>query len=303
MRRLNNKGFAISGVVYSLLLLFVILLYAVLAILANRKIILDKTKKDLLLEINGESETGESASGPSVADYTFANLIAQFDGTQSFKAGKWADLTGLGNDGTISGFDEGGGKKTNYIYFDGKQDYIEFPRVISGNFTIEVVFSTTKGVGTSDEWDTGAGLVDASVSGIQYDYGLSINKNGSLLAGTGKLTTTANAKVSSRKGFNNGNIQTVTFIRDMSSSKILLYTNGSKEKEGTGSTTSLTAPTKITIGKIQSAAKASKYYFDGKIYSVRIYNKILTPTEIQNNYKVDKARYFLPDPPSPAPLT
>lgn len=53
---LNQKGFAISGIVYSLLILFVLLLTALLALLLNRKIILDKTNQGLLSGLNGESD-------------------------------------------------------------------------------------------------------------------------------------------------------------------------------------------------------------------------------------------------------
>lgn len=298
MKKLNNKGFAISGVVYSLLLLFVILLYAILSILANRKIILDKTKKDMLLEINGEAESEEGTSGPTVADYVFSSLAAQYDGVQSFRNNKWQDLTGLGNDGSIRGFEDGGGKKTNYIYFDGKHDSIEIPRTIGYSFSIEIVFSTIKGIGTSTKWYQAAGLVDADVSGVTNDFGISINKNGAILAGVGN-STGSEYLIYSRNGFNNGNIQTVSFVRNGAAQKLELYTNGSKEKEVNGSSNTLSAPTKISIGKILS----TNNYFNGNIYSIRIYSKPLSATEIANNYKVDKARYFLQDPPNPAPLS
>ncbi len=51
----SNQGFAISAVIYSILLLFVILLAALLTMLANRKIILEKTKRDLLEDVNQET--------------------------------------------------------------------------------------------------------------------------------------------------------------------------------------------------------------------------------------------------------
>ena len=45
--KLNNKGFAISGVLYSLLILFVTLFIAILTILASTKFSLDKVKNDI----------------------------------------------------------------------------------------------------------------------------------------------------------------------------------------------------------------------------------------------------------------
>lgn len=49
--RLNKKGFVASGVLYSLLLLFLALILGLLALLANRKMILDKLKKDIKNDI------------------------------------------------------------------------------------------------------------------------------------------------------------------------------------------------------------------------------------------------------------
>ena len=48
MRKMGNKGFAISGIVYSILILFVLLVVATLAILSGRKVVLDRTKKDII---------------------------------------------------------------------------------------------------------------------------------------------------------------------------------------------------------------------------------------------------------------
>ena len=54
MRKLNNKGFAIASILYSIMVLFLLLLLSILGILGNRKAILDKNKKDILEEINKE---------------------------------------------------------------------------------------------------------------------------------------------------------------------------------------------------------------------------------------------------------
>lgn len=49
--RLNNKGFAISSMMYSILLLFLMLVLGVLAILGSRKVILDKIKNDVVTDL------------------------------------------------------------------------------------------------------------------------------------------------------------------------------------------------------------------------------------------------------------
>ena len=54
MRKLNNKGFAIASILYSIMVLFLLLLLSILGILGNRKAILDKNKKDILEKLNKE---------------------------------------------------------------------------------------------------------------------------------------------------------------------------------------------------------------------------------------------------------
>ena len=49
----NNKGFAISGIIYSILILFLLLIFSILAILGSRKLIIDKFKLEVLNKIYG----------------------------------------------------------------------------------------------------------------------------------------------------------------------------------------------------------------------------------------------------------
>jgi len=54
MLKLNNKGFAISGILYATLILFLILMLGTLSILASGKFLLDKTKNNLVSKLNYE---------------------------------------------------------------------------------------------------------------------------------------------------------------------------------------------------------------------------------------------------------
>ena len=51
---MNKKGFAVSGIIYSILILFLILIFSILSILGSRKLILDKLKNDVMNELNDE---------------------------------------------------------------------------------------------------------------------------------------------------------------------------------------------------------------------------------------------------------
>ena len=52
--KLNNKGFAVSSVMYSLLILAVSLMFGILAILVSRKMTLDKIKDNVRSTVNGD---------------------------------------------------------------------------------------------------------------------------------------------------------------------------------------------------------------------------------------------------------
>ncbi len=55
--KLDNKGFAISGILYAVMILFLTIVVALLAMISNRKLALDKYKKNIKTELNNAAET------------------------------------------------------------------------------------------------------------------------------------------------------------------------------------------------------------------------------------------------------
>ena len=49
--KLNNKGFALTSIVYMLIVLFLMLLLLILSNLAQRKVVLDKLKYDVKIKL------------------------------------------------------------------------------------------------------------------------------------------------------------------------------------------------------------------------------------------------------------
>ena len=49
-----NKGFAISGMIYSILILFLLILFGLLSVMGARKMIIDKLKNDVITELNND---------------------------------------------------------------------------------------------------------------------------------------------------------------------------------------------------------------------------------------------------------
>lgn len=52
-KNLNNSGFAIAGMLYTLLIIFLALIFSFLLMLNNRKTILDQIKKDVYNDLSG----------------------------------------------------------------------------------------------------------------------------------------------------------------------------------------------------------------------------------------------------------
>ena len=82
MKKLNNKGFAIASILYSIMVLFLLLLLSILGILGSRKAILDKNKKDILDSLNNEVLQGNLkdkvlAHGYSVEFPDFSDVEVQ----------------------------------------------------------------------------------------------------------------------------------------------------------------------------------------------------------------------------------
>ena len=50
--KLNNKGFAVSGILYPILILFIMVLIGVLDIMSSRKAVFDQAKDDIITELN-----------------------------------------------------------------------------------------------------------------------------------------------------------------------------------------------------------------------------------------------------------
>ena len=77
-----------------------------------------------------------------------------------------------------------------------------------------------------------------------------------------------------------------------------LWENGAYVTDYTASATTVTikpptSPTPMAVGANPTTTGASGGWFNGNMYSVRIYNRALTDEERYHNYLVDKERFGL----------
>lgn len=161
-----------------------------------------------------------------------------------------------------------------YMSFNGSNQYASIPRSVGDDFTIEFWFSSTQGISTATTWWSGAGLVDMEVGGYTNDFGTSLNSDGKVLAGC------HGDCIASSAGFNDGKWHHVAFTREKSTGYIKLYVDGRLEASKTSSDTStLNAASVIHIAKIQAGGN----YFAGKIAEIRLWDKVRSSTEINND--------------------
>lgn len=273
---LDNKGFAMAGVVYPLLVLFVMLLLGTLGLLASRKVLLDRTNREAADKINSSN----------TYEYISDGLIGYYDGYQGAekKGDKyiWKDLSGSGNHGEMVGFDYSSTPQQGALTFTGKE-YVKLPQMNYEQITLEVVMSP----GTSGTMQIVGNLESGGYALTYYNAPqallFQVNVNGTYLIDSsknlyGNFTNSINRMVYASGSYDNA--------------KATFYQNGTKyEIAAAGTITKPQNNTIMMIGANPAGNAVQQEYFVGKVYAVRIYNRALSEDEVLHNYQVDKRRY------------
>ena len=215
----------------------------------------------------------------------------------------WKDLSGNGNDGTLTNgptFDSGNGGS---IVFDGANDYVTFgdnPLFNFGtnNFTLQYAYKSsytgaqgkqvigkTNGGGASSTYGwlvvsftTEIGFAAASVGGSWGSAGTYIKK-----------TTGANV--------NDGNWYIITISVDKSLSDVKIYKNQILQNltiwAGSGGDLSTVGNISNSLDMRLGIESDNAYPYSGNISNTYIYNRALTSQEITQNYNALKSRFNL----------
>jgi hypothetical protein len=236
-------------------------------------------KAGITLGFDGASDTTVTDStGMHLDNFQAGPTVTAAADSKGTNTGTYLNTPTLGVTGGITG------DSNTAVQFDGVDDYVSVARQVSNDFTIEFWFKSTQGIGTGATWWQGAGLVDADAGGTN-DFGVSLRSDGRVVAGVGGTPDTS--VVSTNGGYNNGAWHYVVFTRTMSSGALLLYVDAAFAGVVVGSTASLTTPTNINFGRIQSGSG----YFAGQLDEVSIYNVVLDHPTLMTHYP------FNPYPP------
>ncbi|MCH2134676.1 MAG: DUF1553 domain-containing protein [Phycisphaerales bacterium] len=154
------------------------------------------------------------------------------------------------------------------------EDSQTIDRPVEDDFTISVAFRPdADGRGSGDpRWFLGSGLVDGEISGIVDDYGISWFKGGRVTAGVGRPETFLH----SPPGLTLGEWHYAALTRDRATGVVQLWVDGELVDEETGGKQALNSPEVLAIGRMHPGGNP----FPGAIDEVRIYDRVLSPSEI-----------------------
>ena len=210
-------------------------------------------------------------------------LICHFKPNSSSVEGNvLKDLSGNNNNATLINIDSSS-IGNNYIQFNGIDSYATVNRIIEDDFTIMVKAQVDAVSGTvsstvnsnKNQWFNHAGIIDGEVSGITYDFGITITEDGYPAFGIGNPDKTYFHK---KNCF--GSIKTYILSRNKNQGVIKVYVDGELVREIEDTTqNSLTAPTKLSIAKANYWGLFTKM----KLYELKIYNKSLEQNEIMKS--------------------
>ncbi len=167
------------------------------------------------------------------------------------------------------------------INFDKATDYASISRQVQDDLSIEFWFKSAAGTGTDADWDKGAGLVTADVTGGggqgADDFGVALRSDGKVIAGTGNKSI-----LSSAGGYTDNQWHHVVFTREKATGSLVLYIDGAVAATGVdNNTASLIASSVIHLGKISSGTDRN---YTGVLDEVALYNTDLTAITVTNHY-------------------
>ena len=212
--------------------------------------------------------------GPEISDYYATTGTAKTRGTTLI------DMTGRGNNGTLTNGPIYSRANGGSLVFDGTNDYVTtgFTRGTLGNQTTLISWYRYTGA-SARTYSPIFGGIESNGSGTEFFIGKDTgNTNIGIQDGSynGSFLTGSNAF--------DGNYHQIAYTYDNGTGKI--YLDGTLRN--TGSFTKCNDSEQIAIGV---ELEGGGYYFIGNISQVSIYTRVLSAQEIQQNYNALKRRF------------
>ena len=199
--------------------------------------------------------------------------------TRNHTTTTWKDLSGTGNNVTVSGATW----YHNYLSFDGTNDYAYRTNAIyniTNEYTLEILVAPKKNTGTYqlvfntvNHGGRDERFVSTDIADGGFAYFISDGTNSSHITKP-ILDEELNKK------------QLVSSVLKERNFKV--YNNDVYYQE-----LNVDYDPKISKSSIYIGGASTAYYFEGEIYSIRVYNKALTEDELLHNYNYDKEKFNL----------
>jgi hypothetical protein len=194
---------------------------------------------------------------------------------------QWKDKSGQNNNTSSANgspqYVQASLNKRAGIKLNGSTSYFTLPRVVTTDWSIFIVLTTTQtGPGSGGQWWAGAGIFDAEVGGTTTDFGTSLYGS-SFATGVGNPPTGDNTILSST-AINTGAGFICEFIRNSTSGLFENFVNGTSQGSVTGGTGARTT-SQIVIGAIQTLGAGT--FFNGSMFEIITYTSVLTTKQRQ----------------------
>ena len=256
----NQKGFAVSGILYPLFIIFVGILIGLMGTYVNRKILFDNMKRDVLSEVNYGKNILE---GGMLLYYKGTEEPIAVDGVL-----KIPDMSGNGNHGEMVNFQSNMRNEGGKITFDGINNYVKAPNVLNGRstFTIELLYLPKK-QGTT-----------------QYYFGIAPNQFGlSTSNASTHLFYYNNATNISIANAGHGINQLTYVAYAIDGTTLTSYLDGNQVSTATLSGGLNLSGEALGLGGTGTGTDLAEM----DCFSFRIYNYALNEDEIYHNYRID----------------
>jgi hypothetical protein len=223
-----------------------------------------------------------AATGGTIT-YLNGYTIHAFTSSGTFTPFLWNDVSGNGNNGTLingigfNSYQNGGG-----LIFDGTDDYIQTgatnlsANIGTINMWIKTGFTSTSGapyylIDTRDS---------TNVNNIALYY---YNPQGGFVIYGGNII------MADSETFSSNTYLMVTLSYNFTTDNYAFYINGILGTSSTSGYSSSGTITKTTLGSRYN--QASSEFFIGNIFVTQIYNRVLSSTEVTQNFNAQRARF------------
>ncbi len=292
---LNKKGFAITAIIYSILVIVIIIMTLVLAIISSRRQTVEKIQERVKKEVGAKTEQFKPESlissnnglntNEKFGDFKLLTNADYYTITDDCNVG--VNCTVKDISGSTNGFkleyDSDNSlilKENGGLAIKNKKDFPNITDEFSINITVKGATGQHTQEGTSNYGNSILAMSGNDLNVLFWIYYLdgklgirAYNKNiGELIDISSYNNKKVNIQVTARKGGN-----------------VIVYINGEK----TSSFISNNVDINYTSAIIGDLRPGRGLKFIGNVYEVEIYNRVLTSAEVNANYNHANKEYSL----------